>query len=206
MEIRDILHGAIQVNKSELPLIDSAFFQRLRHIKQLGFSEYSFPSASHNRYIHSLGAMEVATQAFDHIFSTKHGEKPGTEAYLKLSEFKPDAFIRFRSITRLAALLHDVGHGPLSHTTEIAMQDASLLGLPSHIGLKSKPDRQATHEDYTLKILLDSPMTPLLQKAGTNLGFTPLHVASLIDSSIELQDDFFEEEVAGEKINFRPIL
>ena len=208
MEIRDLLHGAIQVNKAELPLINSAFFQRLRHIKQLGFSENSFPSASHNRYIHSLGAMEVASQAFDHIFSTKHreigAENDRSETWLRLSETRPEAFIRLRAITRLAALLHDVGHGPLSHTTEIAMKNVSLLKIPGD--LSPAKDRQATHEDYTLKILLDSPMTPLLQKAGTNLGFSPRHIAALIDPSIEVQDDFFEENIGGENINFRPIL
>ena len=65
MEIRDVIHGSIAIEASELPVIDSRYIQRLRQIKQLGFAENSFPSATHNRYIHSLGAMHTATRAFD---------------------------------------------------------------------------------------------------------------------------------------------
>src|SRR5205809_142058 len=98
MEIRDVVHGSIVIEARELPIIDSRYFQRLRQIKQLGFAEYSYPSATHNRYIHSLGAMETASQAFRSIFG-------------KMPEFK--SYSRFRAAVRLAALLHDIGHGPL---------------------------------------------------------------------------------------------
>src|ERR1700753_2723135 len=106
MEIRDVIHGSIAINQTELPIVDSRYFQRLRQIKQLGFAEYSFPSATHNRYIHSLGAMHTASLAFDAIFRAQ------------LKNHKPETYARFRAVMRLAALLHDVGHGPLSHTTE----------------------------------------------------------------------------------------
>src|SRR4051812_37848951 len=107
MEIRDVVHGSVSIEPQEFPVIDSRHFQRLRQIKQLGFAENSFPSATHNRYIHSLGAMHTATRAFDTIFSDRD----------------PARFARFRAVLRFAALLHDVGHGPLSHTTEFAMPD-----------------------------------------------------------------------------------
>src|SRR3954470_12544382 len=110
MEIRDVIHGSIGIDAFELPIVDSRYFQRLRQIKQLGFAENSFPSATHNRYIHSLGAMETATRAFDVIFG-KTSRRP-------LELLAPGAFARLRRAVRLAALLHDVGHGPLSHTTE----------------------------------------------------------------------------------------
>src|SRR3954468_12107305 len=117
MEIRDAIHGAITVEPFELPIIDSRYFQRLRHIKQLGFAENSFPSATHNRYIHSLGAMHTATRAFDTIF----GKTARTTHQ------------RLRALVRLAALLHDIGHGPLSHTTEFAMPNVKELKVP-HMG------------------------------------------------------------------------
>src|SRR4029079_9654009 len=95
MEIRDVIHGSILIENSELPIIDSRSFQRLRQIKQLGFAEISFPSATHNRYIHSLGAMHTATRAFDQIFgkaasSTHH---------------------RFRALVRLTAPLYGARPG-----------------------------------------------------------------------------------------------
>jgi HD superfamily phosphohydrolase len=193
MEIRDVIHGSIAVESSELPIVDSRYFQRLRQIKQLGFAEYSFPSATHNRYIHSLGAMHTASLAYNQIF--------GKNALVKIP---PKAFARFRSVVRLAALLHDVGHGPLSHTTEFAMPDVKALAVPGHSG-KAK-SRKADHEDYTLKIILDSPLTRFLEKAGSEHGFTPLHIAGLVDPTLVIPDDFFIEKIDGENVDFRPIL
>jgi HD superfamily phosphohydrolase len=190
INIRDAIHGAIAIEKHELPILDSYFFQRLREIKQTGFAEHSFPGATHTRYIHSLGATQTITQTFESIFAPQK---------LKISQ---SAWKRFRAIARLAAMLHDIGHGPLSHTTEFAMPEVSKLKVP---GAK-KSNRKASHEDYTLKILLDSPFTPILEKATAEFGFTPLHVAATIESHIEVQDDFFLETVNGKTIDFRPIL
>lgn len=192
MEIRDVIHGAILVERHELPIVDSPYFQRLRHIKQLGFAEYSFPSATHNRYIHSLGALETATQAIESIFDK-----------LGVSETRPELLTRYRTLVRLGALLHDIGHGPLSHTTEFAMPLAHRLQIPEiRVGTK----RQATHEDYTLKMILDSGLTPLIDRVGLSYGFTSRHVAALICDEIEIADDFFEDRLDGQKVNFRPLL
>lgn len=203
MEIRDVIHGSIVVDPAELPVVDSPYFQRLRQIRQLGFGEHSYPSATHNRYIHSLGAMETATRVFDRILAnTKEQE----------SKSLKNSLGRFRKILRLSALLHDIGHGPLSHTTEFAMPDVSSLG---GFGKAKRPveSRKATHEDYTLKIILDSPLTPILEKLGRPHGFTPLHIASLIDPTciatcIEgAEDDFFFDKLGEfDRVNFRPML
>ena len=68
MEIRDPIHGSIKVKDEEIAIIEAPFFQRLRSIKQLGFSEYVFPGATHTRYIHSLGVMDIATKVFNQLF------------------------------------------------------------------------------------------------------------------------------------------
>jgi HD superfamily phosphohydrolase len=214
MEIRDIIHGSVLVDRTELPVIDSRYFQRLRQIKQLGFAENSFPSATHNRYIHSLGAMETATQAFDTIFGGVRSRAGGDgRGRLQLDRLYPMAHARFRAVTRMAALLHDVGHGPLSHTTEFAMPDVRELKVPTHLDAAGAPRpaqggraRKATHEDYTLKILLDSGLTPILDRIGRPYGFTPRHIAGLVDPDLEIRDDFFLERIDGENVDFRPIL
>ncbi len=188
IEVRDGIHGSIPIHPHELPIIESRYFQRLRQIKQLGFSEYSFPNATHNRYTHSLGTMHITGQVWDAIL----GQTP-----FQIS------LARFRPLVRLAGLLHDVGHGPLSHTTEFAMPEVSDLDPTGKI-LTQRRDQKATHEDYTLKIILDSSLSPLIEKAGLSQTsrFKPIHVAALIDPGIQIEDDFFYEK----GIHFRPIL
>lgn len=190
MDIRDVVHGVIQVESHELPVIDSALFQRLRQIRQTGFAEFSYPGATHNRYIHSLGALQAATDAFESIFPS-------------LKRHQHQVWRKFRALVRFAALLHDIGHGPLSHTTEFAMPEVSKLKVP---GMKYPKARKATHEDYTLKIILDSALTPVLAKAAETFGFTPYHVACLIEGELKPKDNFFIEKIGNEKINFLPIL
>jgi HD superfamily phosphohydrolase len=66
--------------------------------------------------------------------------------------------------------------------------------------------KDATHEDYTLRMILDSGLTPALERAGGAYGFGPKHVAALIDPSLPLKDDFFDERIEGTAVNFRPLL
>jgi HD superfamily phosphohydrolase len=78
MEVRDPVHGEIELNSAEVSVLDSAAYQRLRSIKQLGFSEFSFPGATHNRYLHSLGVCHLAGRAFDTIFASFEFSSPCT--------------------------------------------------------------------------------------------------------------------------------
>ncbi len=192
MEIKDPIHGAISVSSAEVAILDNPFFQRLRLIKQLGFSEFSFPGATHNRYIHSLGVCHIAGQAFDSIFR-------------KYPFANPQVKKRLRQVLRLAALLHDVGHGPLSHATEEVMPRLSELQLPETLRYKSsarapQADRQANHEDYTIKILTDSVLSEAIRENFSDVS--PIHIACLIDKTLECPDDFFIDQ----GIDFRTIL
>jgi uncharacterized protein len=186
MEIRDPVHGAIEVTPQEAAVLDAPAFQRLRNIKQLGFGEFSYPGATHNRYLHSLGVFHLSGEVFDGVFRGFKFKRPETRW-------------RWRQAVRLAALLHDIGHGPLSHTTEEVMPQRSLLRLPPEAGV-FKEDRKATHEDYTIKFILDSDLTQILREQFVDLS--PIHVAALIDVTIPLGDSFFIEE----GIDARPIL
>lgn len=189
VEIRDPIHGTVPLNDVEVSVIDSVVFQRLRSIKQLGFSEFSFPGATHNRYIHSIGVCHLAGHAFDSIFK-------------KFKFSNEDVRDRFRQVLRLAALLHDSGHGPLSHTTEEVMP--KLSDLKVDVYKKSNghhpEDRQANHEDYTIKFITDSVLTEKL--SNNPYGITAYHVACLIDKSLVDEDDFFVDQ----GLNFRTIL
>tara|TARA_B100000749_G_scaffold280894_2_gene280557 strand:- start:53947 stop:55239 length:1293 start_codon:yes stop_codon:yes gene_type:complete len=188
MEIRDPIHGSINLSDAEINIIDSVVFQRLRSIKQLGFSEFSFPGAVHNRYIHSIGVCHLAGLAFDSIFKSFQFSSQ------KVRE-------RLRQAVRMGALLHDIGHGPLSHTTEEVMPQLQDLDIKIY-GLKKSPPepRIANHEDYTIKFLTDSALTPIIEDNPCDISAT--HIACLVDKSLQVQDDFFTDS----GLNFRPIL
>ncbi|WP_413289069.1 HD domain-containing protein [Bdellovibrio sp. HCB337] len=190
MEIRDPVHGSIYYSDAEVAVLDTAEYQRLRAIKQLGFAEFSFPGATHNRYLHSVGVGHLAGLAFDAIF--------------KAFPFaKPSARVRLRQAVRLAALLHDVGHGPLSHTSELVMPLVEGLNIKVY-EQSAKPsvhkNRRANHEDYTIKYVTDSMIGETIQNRFPDLS--PIHVACLIDKTLICPDDFFMDN----GIDYRPIL
>lgn len=114
-EIRDPIHGFIQINEWEKAIIDHPIFQRLRRIKQLAWTDMVYPGACHNRFEHSLGVMHVATRMFDKIVGKA---KLFLISDLKYSESGLD---RDRCLLRLACLLHDIGHSPFSHVGEEVM-------------------------------------------------------------------------------------
>ncbi|HRK02780.1 MAG TPA: HD domain-containing protein [Oligoflexia bacterium] len=197
MEIRDVIHGVVEVSSIEAQIVDSPFFQRLRNIKQLGFAENSYPGATHNRYSHSIGAKYLAQTAFRTIFGGRAG----------LLKRRPKTAERFEAVLRCAAMLHDIGHGPLSHTTEFAMPKVDKLGLAQLACLPGKAcvfsgSRQADHEDYTIKIILQSSLTAKLRRALGPLGAEPIHIACVINEDIYCPDSFFVDE----GIDYRPVL
>ncbi len=182
MEIRDPIHGSLSFEESEIAVIDHLAYQRLRAIKQLGFMEFSFPGATHNRYLHSLGVCHLAGRAFDQIFGNYPFPNSATGR-------------RLRQCMRLAALLHDIGHGPLSHTIEEAMPPLKDLNISAYQHRRFKPATaiqtsvQANHEDYTIKFITDSSLTSVLKAQFPDIS--PLHIACLVDKSLRCPDDFF---------------
>src|SRR3989440_3736007 len=164
MHIRDPIHGAIELTADERALIDSPQYQRLRNVKQLGFADLAFPGATHTRYAHGLGAMAMATKVFD--------------AFAPQLEMERDDRARLRQTLRLAVLFHDLGHPPLSHATEAIMPDIAELRVPDWA--REPGDRRAGHEDYTLKLLLDSALCAEIRRRFSTIGIEPEHVAGLI--------------------------
>lgn len=196
MELRDPIHGSINISDIEKAVIDSVVFQRLRAIKQLGFSEFSFPGATHNRMIHSIGVSHLAGRIFQQVF--RKFDFPNTSTYQRLLQ-----------TLKLAALLHDVGHGPLSHSTEEVMPLARVLNIKAYKNKRTdmvlserhfNPDRQANHEDYTIKFITDSTLTAVLRQTCRDIE--PLHIACLIDKTLACPDDFFKVH----NLDFRSIL
>lgn len=141
LDIVDPIHDFIRVHDTELKIIDSPIFQRLRRIRQLSGAHLTYPSAQHSRFEHSLGVMHIAGQA---AMSLKE------KGFLKTDQIQE---------IRLAALLHDVGHGPFSHLFEEVLQ------------IKKK----TSHEEIGKKIIQESEIGDILSKSG----FDKKHITKL---------------------------
>jgi len=175
-EIRDPVHGPVRVSNNELAIIDTPAYQRLRRIKQLGYGELTFPGATHTRYLHSLGAMHLAGKAFEGIADGLDG--------LSSTQFQ-----RVRAAIRLSALLHDVGHAPLSHQLEYLLPELSALDLPQ--AAHAAPGTQAKHEHMTLLILQKSHLSAAIKDAYQDLKVLPGHVASILHPDVPCTDPGF---------------
>ncbi len=137
-KICDPVHGFIRLSEIETKVVDSRPFQRLRYIQQMGVAYLVYPGATHTRFEHSLGVMELASRVYDtlmhpmHLFSSLKKALPSDAEEIGY----------WRQILRLAALCHDLGHLPFSHTAE-----KSLLPSGGHerktVELVQSPDMRA---------------------------------------------------------------
>ena len=138
--INDPVYGFIHIKSPlALEIIDEPIFQRLRRIRQLGIAEYIFPGALHTRFQHALGAMSLTEKTLDSL------RVKGVE----ISEEEYQA-------TLLAVLLHDIGHGPFSHSLEeVLMPDVSHESL-SYQFMHLLNKKYGGALDLTLKIFRNS--------------------------------------------------
>ena len=134
-EITDPVHKYIRFSQVEKQLIDSPAFQRLRRIRQLAGAHLVYPSAQHSRFEHSLGAMHIAGLA---------GETLLGKGYIDHAEVVQDL--------RLAALLHDIGHGPFSHLFEEVLEY----------------NCNTSHEELGKKIIIQSEIADILERHGSS--------------------------------------
>jgi len=163
---RDSVHNIIRLEtdsdegKLLVRLIDTAEFQRLRRIKQLGLALFAYQSAEHSRFTHSLGALHLATRTLDKL-KTKY-------------EISDES----RVAVRVAALLHDIGHGAFSHVIETI--------LDFH------------HEQFTIEAVLSDEtevgqvlyaFSPRLAENVADVirgNFRPMALAQLVSSQLDV--------------------
>ena len=158
-EIRDPVHGYIRITEAERDVIDTPFLQRLRRIHQLAGAYMVYPGAVHTRYDHVAGAMHVAGEL--------------TESLSLWYDLSSDSIQEIR----LAALLHDVGHGPYSHTFEEVLADKATT----------------THEDISQRIIRETSIGDML----TRHGFSPKKMSDFAVGKQSTKPPFMNEIIAG---------
>lgn len=150
--IKDSIHGFIEFNgeveNSLKKLLSDQFFQRLRRVKQLGFSDYVFPSATHTRFAHSLGVYSVAKRMLSVVEPDVKNSDWTTEGQACLG----------------AALLHDIGHGMFSHAFEKAIDFYLKRNLNSNEYSILK--ESSNHENISRKIITESSISEILREIG----------------------------------------
>jgi HD superfamily phosphohydrolase len=119
----DPVLGPIDLFEWEVLLLDSPFLQRLRGIKQLGMVHFVYPGAVHDRLAHSLGVVEIADRMINALSkNAKYRKEFGTGERTDEDLPVPDDSDKYT--VRLAALLHDIGHGPFSHASEDLIRES----------------------------------------------------------------------------------
>jgi uncharacterized protein len=147
-EVRCPVHGFIGLTELERDIVNHPDFQRLRRIKQLGWTDYIYPGASHTRFEHSLGVMHLASRLYEAV--VRSSEDTLKEGF----KYTDAGLARDWQIVRLAALLHDVGHPPFSHAAEMLLPMKESVGSSLVAGSGSKPSvEQYAHEDYSVEII-----------------------------------------------------
>jgi uncharacterized protein len=162
-EIKDPVHGYVYITEAEKHIIDTYPMQRLRRLRQLAGSEYVYPGANHTRFEHSLGVMFLAGQVL---------ENPHVSQVVNDQEIAK---------CRIAALLHDIGHGPFSHVFE------QLLVKNLH----------RTHEDNTSWLVEKSEVGDELEK----LGFDRREVAALAVGKMQKENKEFLNQIISSAVD-----
>lgn len=157
--VRDPLWNNIRLEDDALAVIDTPAVQRLRYIRQLGHAFLVYPGATHTRFEHALGAYHLARRALQHLEETAGGGR-----------LDP---VEARRI-RFAALLHDIGHYPFSHSLEEA-------GLPHHEGLAERHLAGGALAATLERLHLDVPALLALIR-----GQAPGPLASLVSGSLDV--------------------
>src|SRR5215203_5985682 len=157
-EMTDPIHRYIRFSEVERDIVDTMVFQRLRRIRQLAGAHLVYPSAQHSRFEHSIGTMHVAGYAGETLFAKGYYDDEDQVQQL-----------------RLAALLHDIGHGPFSHLFEEVL-------MARH---------NVNHEDMGKLIISQSEISDILGKYGYN----PSDICKLSFGQSNIK--FFNEIIVG---------
>jgi HD superfamily phosphohydrolase len=198
-KFNDPVWGVIELLPWEVLLLDSPLLQRLRGVRQLGMAFQVYPGAVHDRLEHIRGVVEAADRML--LALTRNAEhRTRFDPYIPL----PDDLDR--TAVRLAALLHDVGHGPFSHVTEPLLQERhsdELLAVEDVLRRAFEGVTQiATSELLAAVIVLSQPMQGILEHprfAATSepSKLAPAIAARILGSRSHLKAQYLSGIISG---------
>ena len=162
-EVKDPVHGYVYITETEKNVIDSYPMQRLRRIRQLAGSEYVYPGANHTRFEHCVGVMFLAGKVLENPNISLVADNQEAEA------------------TRIAALMHDMGHGPFSHVFE-------------HLLVR---ELNRTHEDITTWLIEKSEVADEISK----MGFRPDELSKLAVGKLHKPGRAFLDQIISSALD-----
>ena len=166
--IQDSIWGSIEVHRHEVALLNTPLLQRLRRIKQLGSAHLVFPGATHTRFEHSLGVLEQTDRMCKGLRQNKHRA----------------AIDRHLLNLRIAALCHDLGHGPFSHYAETVLES-----------LASFRQVKGAAEQISALIVRSRPFVDFCAQLGADID--PLFVARAITGELPASQRYLGEIIHG---------
>jgi len=183
--VHDGLWGTLRLEPYEVALLDTPLVQRLRHLRQTGLSFLTYPSTTHSRFEHTLGVVLQVMKLGDALL------RPALEPKKDDGRLTQDHVRQMR----LAALLHDIGHGPFSHTSEMVYGDA-----PSLKEFKKKHPKANPHETMANLILTSEPFRKYFREAmqkGKEQNHNIEEIANTIVGDVNNENPYVTELLNG---------
>jgi HD superfamily phosphohydrolase len=192
--IYDVLYGFIPITEWEEKIINSPFFQRLRWIKQLGFANYIFPGAEHNRFAHVIGVMH----SMDQMLRSLGMAVPDSELFDPRAK-NPAAM--FHKSLRIAALLHDIGTFPFSHAIEYAYIRHGNDKRRQRKGNKNLPN---THEHLGSFLIKNTDYDGGLTQILDHYGFDVQMISKIIkgDSPDLMANQLMHSDLDADRMDY----
>lgn len=190
--IFDNIHGYITLNRVETRILETLYYQRLRWIRQLGFSFYIFPGATHTRHAHALGVLHVMDRILRSLGVAASEEK----------FFDPkarDEKTTFHRMMRLAAMLHDIGTFPFSHSIEMAYINHWRAQVQV-----SKPKYTANHEVLGSHIIQNTDFEGGITRILKDEGIDPVELSQIMAGKSEniLANQLMHADVDADRMDY----
>ncbi len=190
--IFDNIHGYITLNRVETRILETLYYQRLRWIRQLGFSFYIFPGATHTRHAHALGVSHVMDRILRALGLATTDDKL----------FDPKAHddkTTFHRMMRLAAMLHDIGTFPFSHSVEMA-----YINFWRHQAEVGKPKYVANHETLGMHIIQNTDFEGGITRILKEEGIDPMELSRIISGKSDnlLANQLMHADVDADRMDY----